>query len=72
MIERKFAMTNLQTMGQQHGRRSWAEPWKIKMVEPIKMTTAETYTLLAMTHSNSKKTENPTLKPGFHWLMPDL
>jgi tyrosine phenol-lyase len=25
------------TMGQQHGRRSWAEPWKIKMVEPIKM-----------------------------------
>ncbi len=33
-------MSNLQTMGQQHGRRSWAEPWKIKMVEPIKMTTA--------------------------------
>ncbi|MDM8532041.1 tyrosine phenol-lyase [Anaerolineales bacterium HSG25] len=28
-----------QTMGQQFGRRSWAEPWKIKMVEPIKMTT---------------------------------
>ncbi len=26
-----------QTMGQQQGRRSWAEPWKIKMVEPIKM-----------------------------------
>lgn len=25
------------TMGQQLGRRSWAEPWKIKMVEPIKM-----------------------------------
>jgi len=24
-------------MGQQSGRRSWAEPWKIKMVEPIKM-----------------------------------
>ena len=24
-----------QTMGQQHGRRSWAEPWKIKMVEPL-------------------------------------
>jgi len=23
------------TMGQQYGRRSWAEPWKIKMVEPI-------------------------------------
>ena len=28
-----------QTMGQQFGRRSWAEPWKIKMVEPIRMTT---------------------------------
>ncbi|MEI2612976.1 MAG: tyrosine phenol-lyase [Candidatus Promineifilaceae bacterium] len=26
-----------QTMGQQQGRRSWAEPWKIKMVEPIEM-----------------------------------
>ena len=26
-----------QTMGQQYGRRSWAEPWKIKMVEPIHM-----------------------------------
>jgi tyrosine phenol-lyase len=24
-------------MGQQLGRRSWAEPWKIKMVEPIQM-----------------------------------
>jgi tyrosine phenol-lyase len=24
-----------QTMGQQWGRRSWAEPWKIKMVEPL-------------------------------------
>jgi len=22
---------HLQTMGQQSGRRSWAEPWKIKM-----------------------------------------
>jgi len=28
-------------MGQQFGRRSWAEPWKIKMVEPIEMITAE-------------------------------
>lgn len=28
-----------QTMGQQFGRRSWAEPWKIKMVEPLAMTT---------------------------------
>ena len=26
------------TMGQQSGRRSWAEPWKIKMVEPLFMT----------------------------------
>jgi tyrosine phenol-lyase len=32
---------HLQTMGQQHGRRSWAEPWKIKMVEPLFMTTPE-------------------------------
>ncbi|MCB9452334.1 MAG: tyrosine phenol-lyase [Anaerolineaceae bacterium] len=30
-----------QTMGQQAGRRSWAEPWKIKMVEPITMITRE-------------------------------
>lgn len=29
------------TMGQQEGRRSWAEPWKIKMVEPIHMITRE-------------------------------
>jgi tyrosine phenol-lyase len=27
-----------QTMGQQSGRRSWAEPWKIKMVEPLRVT----------------------------------
>ncbi len=26
-----------QTMGQQYGRRSWAEPYKIKMVEPIRL-----------------------------------
>jgi tyrosine phenol-lyase len=32
---------SLHTMGQQHGRRSWAEPWKIKVVEPLKMTTRE-------------------------------
>ncbi|MGD8752610.1 MAG: tyrosine phenol-lyase [Anaerolineales bacterium] len=30
-------MSTLKTMGQQFGRRSWAEPWKIKMVEPIRM-----------------------------------
>ena len=29
------------TMGEQAGRRSWAEPWKIKMVEPLTMTTRE-------------------------------
>lgn len=29
------------TMGQQFGRRSWAEPWKIKVIEPIKLTTRE-------------------------------
>jgi tyrosine phenol-lyase len=28
-------------MGQQFGRRSWAEPWKIKMVEPLRRVTAE-------------------------------
>ncbi len=33
--------TTPQTIGQQYGRRSWAEPWKIKMVEPIHMTTRE-------------------------------
>jgi len=31
----------LHTMGQQHGRRSWAEPWKIKMVEPLTVTTRD-------------------------------
>jgi len=30
------------TMGQQFGRRSWAEPWKIKMVEPLRMTDRST------------------------------
>ena len=29
------------TMGQQFGRRSWAEPWKIKVVEPLHQTGAE-------------------------------
>lgn len=29
------------TMGQQSGRRSWAEPWKIKMVEPLTVTTRD-------------------------------
>jgi tyrosine phenol-lyase len=31
----------IKTMGEQFGRRSWAEPWKIKMVEPIKLTSRE-------------------------------
>jgi tyrosine phenol-lyase len=31
----------LKTMGQQLGRRSWAEPWKIKMVEPLRMISRE-------------------------------
>ena len=30
-----------QTMGQQFGRRSWAEPWKIKMVEPLNVVSRE-------------------------------
>ncbi len=30
-----------QTIGQQYGRRSWAEPWKIKMVEPLKIISRE-------------------------------
>jgi len=30
-----------QTMGQQFGRRSWAEPWKIKMVEPLNVISRE-------------------------------
>jgi tyrosine phenol-lyase len=28
-------------MGQQFGRRSWAEPWKIKMVERLRLTSRE-------------------------------
>ena len=34
-------MTEMKTTGQQLGRRSWAEPWKIKMVEPLFMSTPE-------------------------------
>jgi tyrosine phenol-lyase len=29
------------TMGEQSGRRSWAEPWKIKMIEPIRAKNRE-------------------------------
>jgi tyrosine phenol-lyase len=36
-----MTQSHIQTMGQQFGRRSWAEPWKIKMVEPLRMTTKE-------------------------------
>ncbi|MCB0215761.1 MAG: tyrosine phenol-lyase [Chloroflexi bacterium] len=32
-----MSRVNPRTMGQQFGRRSWAEPWKIKMVEPISL-----------------------------------
>jgi tyrosine phenol-lyase len=32
------------TIGQQYGRRSWAEPWKIKMVEPISMVSRDVRT----------------------------
>jgi len=33
--------TSYRTMGQQFGRRSWAEPWKIKMVEPLTIASEE-------------------------------
>jgi tyrosine phenol-lyase len=33
--------SNLKTFGQQLSRRSWAEPWKIKAVEPIRKTSLE-------------------------------
>lgn len=32
---------SLHTMGHQQDRRSWAEPYKIKVVEPLQMTTRE-------------------------------
>lgn len=34
-------MDQPKTMGQQFGRRSWAEPWRIKTVEPLRVTTRE-------------------------------
>jgi tyrosine phenol-lyase len=34
-------MKKYKTIGQQAGRRSWAEPWKIKMVEPLNITSRE-------------------------------
>jgi tyrosine phenol-lyase len=36
-----MAQPTPKTMGQQFGRRSWAEPWKIKMVEPLRMISQE-------------------------------
>jgi tyrosine phenol-lyase len=36
-----MASSSYKTMGQQFGRRSWAEPWKIKMVEPLRMVSRE-------------------------------
>jgi len=36
-MEEKMDKSKIQTMGQQAKRRSWAEPWKIKMVEPLRM-----------------------------------
>ena len=36
-----MSQTTPQTMGQQFGRRSWAEPWKIKMIEPLKVVSRE-------------------------------
>jgi len=33
--------SSVKTMGQQFGRRSWAEPWKIKMVEPLHIPSRE-------------------------------
>jgi len=32
-----MADPKLETLGQQRGRRSWAEPYKIKVVEPIRV-----------------------------------
>ena len=40
-MKKKTFDASPRTMGQQSNRRSWAEPWKIKMVEPIKMQSRE-------------------------------
>jgi tyrosine phenol-lyase len=41
MSDQPTPLETPKTMGQQFGRRSWAEPWKIKMVEPIKTMSRE-------------------------------
>lgn len=38
---KEHSFTSLHTMGQQQDRRSWAEPYKIKAVEPLHLTTRE-------------------------------
>ena len=58
------------TTGQQRGRRSWAEPWKIKMVEPLRMSTrderdrafaeAMTTGLLAMIETSGRRSSPMT------------
>jgi tyrosine phenol-lyase len=37
-VEDSMTTQSLLTTGRQLGRRSWAEPWKIKMVEPLRIT----------------------------------
>ena len=41
MTSHRGETTVPRTMGQQFGRRSWAEPWKIKMVEPLRTISRE-------------------------------
>ncbi|MGQ9592538.1 MAG: tyrosine phenol-lyase [Planctomycetota bacterium] len=41
MTSHRGKTTVPRTMGQQFGRRSWAEPWKIKMVEPLRTISRE-------------------------------
>jgi tyrosine phenol-lyase len=40
-VEESMATNLPVTTGHQLGRRSWAEPWKIKVVEPLRITTAD-------------------------------
>lgn len=36
-----LTLPTLRTAGQQQGRRSWAEPWKVKVVEPLRLLSLE-------------------------------